>query len=126
MTSTSEVEAAVARQQVQHVVEEADARLAGPSALAVEAERQADVGLLGLAGDLGGARHPVGFSRTRIDSACRVKPSASAIGAPARASASAAPLIRTTLMRRRNCRVDSPDVNRAAPPVGSVWLEPAT
>ena len=52
-----QVEATVAREQVEHVVEEADARLAGAGAVAVEAERQADVGLLGLAGDLGGARH---------------------------------------------------------------------
>ena len=53
-----EVEAAVAGEQVEHVVEEADAGRARAGAGAVErrASRR-DVGLAGLAGDLGGAAH---------------------------------------------------------------------
>jgi hypothetical protein len=34
--------------------------------------------------------------------------------------------IRTSLMRRRKWPTFRPDAKRAAPPVGSVWLEPAT
>ena len=69
-----------------------------------------------------------GFWRIRadIDSACTAKPSAAAIGTPASASAAAASPIRTSLMRRRKWPAYSPEAKRAAPPVGSVWFEPAT
>ena len=47
-------------------------------------------------------------------------------GAPARASTPAAAPMRTSLMRRRKWRTESPEAKRAAPAVGSVWFEPAT
>ena len=121
-----EVQAAVAGQQVEHVVQEAHAGGAGARAGAVEAQRERDARLLGLARDLRRSRHGAGFSRTSIDAAWRSKPSARATGAPARASASAAGPMRTSLMRRRKWRALSPEAKRAAPPVGSVWFEPAT
>ena len=49
-----EVQPAVARQQVEHVVEEADPGVPGAGAGAGQAERERDVGLAGLAGELGG------------------------------------------------------------------------
>ena len=42
-----------------------------------------------------------------------------------RQGGAAAP-IRTSAMRRRKCRAESPEAKRAAPSVGSVWFEPAT
>ncbi len=65
--------------------------------------------------------------RASIDSACTSNPSARAIGAPAAASLpTASAPIRTSAIRRRKCLADSPEAKRAAPPVGSTWLEPAT
>src|SRR4051794_143344 len=122
-----EVEAGVARQEVEHVVEEADAGRAPARARAVQPERQADVGLLRGAGDLSGSRHRgAPFCRASIEAAWTVKPSARAIGAPAGASAVAAAPMWTSAMRRRKWRTESEEAKRAAPPVGSEWLEPAT
>ena len=105
-----------------------DARVARARAGAVERQRQPHVGLGGLALDRGRAAHRAGFSRTRasIDSACTSKPSARAIGAPAAASLPAASPIRTSAILRRKWRGESIEAKRAAPPVGSTWLEPAT
>ena len=50
-----EVQPAVARQQIEHVIEEADPRVAGAGAAAGQAERERDVGLAGLTGELGRA-----------------------------------------------------------------------
>ncbi len=62
-----------------------------------------------------------------IDLACHGKPSARAMGAPAQASAPAASApIRTSLMRRRKTRVESPDAKRADPAVGNEWFAAAT
>ena len=79
-----QVEAAVAREQVEHVVEEADAgararRAPSPSSC----ELDVDLGLAGLAVDLAGTRHRVPLSRMRasIDRAWSSKPSARATGA---------------------------------------------
>ena len=52
-----EVQLAVAGEQVEHVIEEADPRVTGPGARAGQAERQGDVGLAGLAAERGGAGH---------------------------------------------------------------------
>src|SRR5262249_10588114 len=52
-----EVDQAVARQQREHVVEEADAGGDVGAAGAVEVEGQLDLGLAGLAAELCGARH---------------------------------------------------------------------
>ena len=49
-----EIEPAVAGEQVEHVVEEADPGRAGPGAGAVEREAQRDLRLAGAAVDLGG------------------------------------------------------------------------
>ena len=116
----------MAGEQVEHVVEEADAGRAAARARAVEVEAQLDVGLPRLTRDVRPPAHRAPFSRTSIEAAWRTKPSARAIGAPARASAAAAGPIRTSLMRRRKWRGPSCEANRAAPPVGSVWFEPAT
>ena len=109
-----EVQAPVAGEQVEHVVEEADPGLAAAGAAAVEPELERDVGLAGAALALGGAGRVVmtaAFSPTRatIDSACTVNPSARAIGAPAAASAGAASPMWTSLIRRRNARGDRPE-----------------
>ena len=61
-----------------------------------------------------------------MDSACTAKPSASAIGTPASASARAAGPTRTSHIVRRKWATVRPDAKRAAPSVGSVWFEPAT
>ena len=122
-----EVEPAVAREQVEHVVEEPHARRPRAGAGSVQAECERDVGLPRRAGHLRGAGHRgARFSRISIDAAWCSKPSARAMGAPARASAPAARPTRTSAIRRRKWRGESPEANRAAPPVGSVWLEPAT
>ena len=101
--------------------------LALAGTVAVERERDADLGLLGPAVDFGGAAHPWPLSRMRasIDRACCSKPSARAIGAASRASSPAAAPIRTSLKRRRKCAGDSPEEKRAAPPVGRMRFEPA-
>src|ERR1019366_10635874 len=87
-----EVEPSVAGEQVEHVIEEADTGVARAGAAAVEREAQRDVRLARCAGDLCVAAHGDGFStksgtRARIDSAWATKPSARAIGTPARARA---------------------------------------
>ncbi len=94
-----EIEAAVARQQVEHVVEEPDAGVALALAVAVQRQRQVDVGLSGPAVDLGGTCHHVPLSRMRAsrDLACSSKPSARAMGAAAAASAAASEPIRTSV-----------------------------
>ena len=122
-----QLQAAVAGQQVEHVVKEADPGVALALAEAVQGELDLDVGLGGLAVDLGGrliATHcrECGPPSTRR---ARSKPSARASGAAARASADAPSPIRTSLMRRRKCWGESAEANRAAPLVGSTWLEPA-
>src|SRR6185437_10772586 len=116
----AEVKVPVARQQIEHVVQESDTRLALSGTVAVERETDANVGLLGLAIDFSGSGHPWPLSRMRasIDRACCSKPSARAIGAARRASSPAAAPIRTSLKRRRKCAGDSPEEKRAAPPVG--------
>ena len=60
-----EVEAAVAREQVEHVVEEPNPGLAPAGSGAVEGQGDVDVGLTGLAFDRGGAAHDDPFWRTR-------------------------------------------------------------
>ena len=116
-----EVEPAVAGQRVEQVVEEADAGRARARAVAVERQRQADVGLVGGAGDVRAAGH----ARRSIDSAWTGKPSARARAAPAGARRAAAPSGNDTrAIRRRKVAADSADWKRAAPPVGSTWLEP--
>ena len=118
-----EVEQAVASHSVEQMVEEPDAGRALTRARAVQVERQLDVGLAGGAMDLRVAAH----ARRSIDSACTGKPSARASAAPAGARRAAASRGKDTrAMRRRNVAGDSADWNRAAPPVGSTWLEPAT
>ena len=74
--------------QVEHVVEEADAGDAAPGPAPVEREREAHVGFSRRALDDGRATHERPFSRMRasIDSAWTTKPSARAISAPAGAS----------------------------------------
>ena len=70
-----------------------------PGARAVERRAQADVGLLRLARSISAVRrHRAGHSRARAPSTPRgrSKPSARAIGAPARASAAAAAPMRTS------------------------------
>jgi hypothetical protein len=59
-----EVDEAVAREEVEHVVEEADAGLGGGLAGAVEVHGDADAGFPGLAGDFGGAG--VGHGRREV------------------------------------------------------------
>ena len=118
-----EIEEPVARHGVQQVVEEADARLALASARAVQVQRQLDVGLTRRAVYLRGAAH----ARRSMDSACTGKPSARARAAPAGARRFAASGGKDTrAMRRRKVAGERADWNRAAPPVGSTWFEPAT
>jgi len=114
-----QVEVTVTGQQIEHMVEEPDARVALAGAISVESEADVDVGLGGLAVDLGGAGHPGSFSRMRasIDRAWSSKPSARASGTADSAS-SVASAIRTSLKRRMKCSGLSPDANRAAPLVG--------
>ena len=123
-----EVDVTVASEQVEHVVEEADARGAAARTRPFEREGNADVGLTRPALDRGRAAHTPGFSRTRasIDSAWTSKPSARAIGPAAAARRPAAAPIRTSDMRLRKWRGDRPEAKRAAPSVGRTWLEPAT
>ena len=98
----------MAGEQVEHVVEEADAR--GERAAAASPSRSrltCDVGLAGRAAQLCAVRlmrQRFSRIRARIDSACTAKPSASAIGTPARASAAAASPMRTSVIRRRKWR----------------------
>src|SRR5215218_2808081 len=106
----------MARQQLEHVVEEADPGGDPLRGAAVEVEGDRHVGLPRLARQLGGAAHR-SRSLADIDSACTLKPSASATGTPARASAAAAWPTRTSLIRRRKWATVRPDANRAAPSV---------
>ena len=127
---TVEAEPAVAREQVEHVVEEADAGARSrPARLPSRSRRDLHVGLAGLPAQLCGAAHRVrdsgGSGRTSTRRARR-SPRPRRPGTPARASAAAAGPTRTSLMRRRKCATLSPDAKRAAPSVGSVWFEPAT
>ena len=93
-----EVQPPVAGEQVEHVVEEPDAGVALAAALAVELEGHVNLGLAGLAVDLGGTRHrePLSRMRASIDWAWSSNPSARAIGAAARASSAASSPIRTS------------------------------
>ena len=120
---------AMAREQVEHVVEEADAGVHLARHVAVEVEADLDVGLAGLAAQLCGAAHVVtdshGSGRTSTPRAPR-SPRPRRPGPPARASAAAAPPTWTSAMRRRKWPTLRPDAKRAAPSVGSVWFEPAT
>ena len=118
-----EVQPAVAGEQVEHVVEEADAGGAGAGAGAGQAERQGDVGLAGLAGRcVGGPRasRATGDSRPRAPSRRRgpgsPRPRRSA--RRRRASAAAASPTRTSAIRRRKWRTLRPEAKRAAPSVG--------
>src|SRR5258705_975286 len=118
-----QVEAAVAGDRVEHVVEKADPRRARSAAGAVELQRDADVGLTRGAGYLRGTAH----LRRSMDSPWTGKPSARAIAAPYGARRAAASSVNDTrAMRRRNVLGESALANRAAPPVGRTWLEPAT
>jgi hypothetical protein len=118
-----EVEAPVAGHRVEHVVEEADAGFPHALPRSVELEQQADVGLGRLPGDVGAAAH----ARRSMDSACSGKPSARATAAPAGASRAATPSgSETRAIRRLKVAGDRAEEKRAAPPVGSTWLEPAT
>ena len=123
-TRTSRSKPAVAREGVEQVVEEADpGRSARPPPSPSRASAQLDVGLAGRAADVRGAAH----ARRSIDSACTGKPSARASAAPAGARrAAASPGKDTRAIRRRKVAGESADWKRAAPPVGSTWLEPAT
>ena len=90
------------------MVEEADAGVAGAGAGAGQAERQRDVGLAGLAGRVWAVRVTGSAILTRraIEAAWAGKPSACAIGTPAR--------------RQRGRRVVEPDLGHPAPEVAHV------
>ena len=60
-----EIETSVARQHVEHVIEEADAGFPLAGAVAVQPEADVDVGLAGLAIDLGDPGHHRPLSRMR-------------------------------------------------------------
>src|SRR5436190_19256931 len=119
-----EVEAAVARERVEHVVEESDSRRPRPAARTVERQRDRDLGLTRAAGYLGRTAH---VRRRSIDSPWTGKPSACAMAAPCGARRAAASSVKDTrAILRLNVRGESADAKRAAPPVGSTWFEPAT
>ena len=121
------VEAAVAGEQVEHVVEEADPGLALAGAGPVEPEgdlRSRSRAVLRSISSGAGHRLPLSRMRASIDRAWSSKPSARATGAAARASAVPSS-IRTSVKLRRKCEGESADANRAAPPVGRMWFEPA-
>ena len=102
-----EVQPAVAGEQVEHVVEEADAGRAGAGAGAGQAERERDVGLAGLAGELRGAGHGRRSSDVAaIEAAWAGKPSASRD--------------RHAGARQRGRGVVEPDLGHAAPEVADV------
>src|SRR5205823_1115426 len=114
-------EAPVARERVEHVVEEADARDAHAATGPVERQGDADVGLARGAGYLCGTAH----ARRSIDSPWTGKPSARAIAAPCGARRAAASSVNDTrAILRRKARGESAEAKRAAPRVGSTWLEP--
>ncbi len=79
-----EVEAAVTREQVEHVVEEPDAGPALAGTGPVEPELEVDPGLGRRAVDVSAAGHGRPFSRTSMDAACRSNPSARASAASGR------------------------------------------
>ena len=109
---------------VQHVVEEADAGLALALAGAVELERQADVGLACGAGDVERIGSRAALHRLGVDG--------KALGARQRGACGRQP--RGRLAGQGYARHPAPECGRptarsekrAAPPVGSTWLEPAT
>ncbi len=116
-----QVERAVARERVEHVVEEPDARRPLSLAAAVQPELEPDVGLVRLARDVCGSGH----ARRSIDSPWTGKPSARARAAPCGARARAASSENDTrAILRRKVATDSPLAKRAAPPVGRTWFEP--
>src|SRR5439155_12382251 len=117
-----QVEPAVAREGVEHVVEETDAGRARAASCAIERQCDADVGLARRTGYLCGTAH----ARRSIDSPWTGKPSARAIAAPCDARRAAASSVNDTrAILRRKARGESAEAKRAAPPVGSTWLEPA-
>ena len=86
-----QIEAAVAGEQVEHVVEEPDAGVALAGAVAVERQADADVGLP-VVRSISAVRaivRPLSRMRASIDSRVELEPSARAIGAAARASSPA-------------------------------------
>src|SRR5204863_3021490 len=99
----------------------ADSGRQRPAARAVQRQRDANVGLARGAGYLCGTAH----LRRSMDSPWTGKPSARAIAAPCGARRAAASSVNDTrAILRRNTRGDSAEAKRAAPPVGSTWLEP--
>src|SRR5581483_3639922 len=102
--------------EVEHVIEEADARLTRARAFAVEHQVDLHIGLVGLAIDLSAAAHARPFSpmRASIDRAWSSNPSARATGA-ARTASSPGSVIRTSENVRRKCCGLSVEANRAAP-----------
>ena len=116
-------EAAVAAEQLEHVVEEPDPGR-GRDLAAVERQLDRDLGLARLALDVRRSAHRLVLACA--DSPWTGKPSASAIAATWGARASAASRgMETTDVRRMNAPGPSGPPNRAAPPVGSTWFEPA-
>ena len=70
---------------------------------------------------------PRAFSRTSIEAAWTDEALGPAIGAPARGErARRVADAHLAHAPAEVARADSPEAKRAAPPVGSVWLEPAT
>src|SRR5262249_10921875 len=120
-------QAAVAGEELEHVVEEADAG-GDLGVAAVQGQLQADLRLLGLAVDLGcAAPFPsTAFALGSTDSAWTGKPSARASVATVGASSRAASCpISTVAIARLKTPGPSGPWKRPAPPVGRMWLEPA-
>ena len=128
VTATSRSSAAVAGQQVEHVVEEADAGGARPGAASRRGRARAGRRSPWCARAISAVRVMGGRHSAGLPSSARGAriPRPARSGAPAFASAPAASPMCTCVMRRRKWRTDSAEPNRAEPPVGSVWFEPAT
>ena len=118
-----QVHVPVAGEQVEHVVEEADARIARSAPVAVEGQREAHLRLARAALHRGRSRRHgasrLSPMRASIERACHSSPSTRAIGAPARASlAAASGPMWSSAIRRRKWRAESIEAKRAAPAVG--------
>ena len=128
VTCDVEVEAAVAGEQVEHVVEEADAGRARARAGAVERRARARRSVSPVSRSISAVRaHGAGFSRTlhrrRVELEALGARDRRAGGAPARRRRRrSAP----RLMRRRKWRDAAPRRSARRRSVGSMWLEPAT
>ena len=137
MTLHVQIQPPVPGEQVEHVVEEAHARLARARAGAVQPRRQTHVSLAGLALDRGGAtfrggHHSKRESNRRHARLHRLGVHLESLGAGDRRARRRE--LAPRLQRRsapptsagESAAASSPEAKRAAPPVGSTWLEPAT